>query len=300
MKLFRRKAAVVAVTAIFGLGVLGTAAFAALAPAQGDTFSLVPSLPGSAVADAPRADKLKAILDALVSKGLITQAQEDAIVAALKDAAGDRQGAEFAKRVLAKGFEQSATYLGVAPADLRAALPGTSLAAIANSTAGKSRDGLVAFLTTAVNDAIAKALADGKITQEQADRAKAAAPQHVASFVDHTYAKRDVRPSTPKAPSLNAFIGGAVDTARDYLGISQQDLMTQLRSGKTLGEIANATAGKSRDGLVAALTNAASAKIDQARQSGKLTEAQAARLRSAVAGAVGQLVDRGGAGVKSR
>jgi polyhydroxyalkanoate synthesis regulator phasin len=291
MRRIGRRAAVIAVTAILGLGVLGTAAFAAFAPAPTDTFSLVPPLPGSTVAEAPKGtDKIKAVLDALVSKGVITQAQEDAILAALKDAAGDRERAEFLKRVFANLFEQSATYLGMPPAELKAKLPGTSLAAIANATPGKSRDG--------VNDAIAKALADGKITQEQADKAKAAAPQHIAQFVDHTYPKREPRPT--KAPSPAAFLGNVLATSSDYLGIPQRDLITQLRTGTSLGQIANSTAGKSRDGLVSALTNAANARIDEAQKSGHLTPDQAAKLKAGLAEAIAKAVDLKGGGVKSR
>jgi hypothetical protein len=292
-----RRAAVVAVTAIFGLGLLGTAALAAFAPAPVDTFSLVPSLPGTAVTETPKGGSLRTILDALVTKGVITQAQEDAILAAVKDARSDHDRDALLKRIFAGLFEQSATYLGMTPAELKAKLPGTTLAAVANATPGKSRDGLVTYLTNAANDAIAKALAENKITQEQADRAKAAVPQHVATFVDHTWPVRQPRP--PKVPDVRAFIGGVMDTARDYLGLSQKDLMTQLRT-KSLGEIANATPGKSRDGLVATLTTAANTKIDKAQADGKLTADQATKLKAAVGNAVAQVVDHKGPAVKSR
>lgn len=302
MKITGRKAGTIAVSALLGLGLLGGAAFAAFAPAPADTFSLVPTLPGAAVAETPKADKLKAILDALVSKGVITQAQEDAIVAAVKDAAGDKDRDALLRQVFAKLFEQSATYLGIAPADLKTKLPGTSLAAIANATAGKSRTGLVAYLTNAANDAIAKALADGKITQAQADKAKAAVPDHIANFVDHTWPQAKPRPANPRAktPSVLSFIADFMNTARDYLGVSQQDLMTQLRAGKSLGEIANATAGKSRDGLITALTNAANAKIAQAQTAQKLTADQATALTAKVKDEVSHLVDRKGPAIKSR
>lgn len=304
MKISGRKVTAVAVTALLGLGLLGSAAFAAFAPVPADTFSLVPALPGAAVAQTPKTDKLKAVLDALVSKGVITQAQEDAILAAAKDAAGDKDRDDLLRQVFAKLFDQSATYLGMTPADLKKKLPGTSLAAIANATAGKSRDGLVTYLTNAANDAIAKALADGKITQAQADKAKAAAPDHIAKFVDHTWPQAKPRPANPKArtPSVQAFIGDFMNTTRTYLGITQQDLLTQLRSGKSLGDIAGATAGKSRDGLIAALTNAANDKIDQAHKAQKLTADQATALSAKVKDAVTQLVDRKGVagGVKSR
>ena len=298
MKLFGRRAVIAAVTAVFGLGLLGTAAFAAFAPAPADTFALVPSLPGAPVAEAAKGgDKLKALLDALVTKGVITQGQEDAIIGAVKDARGDKAREDFLRKVLASLFEQSATYLGMQPADLKAKLPGTSLAAIANGTAGKSRDGLVTYLTSAANDAIAKALADKKITQDQADKAKAAAPAHIASFVDHTYMKPQPR---AVVPNIKQFIGEAQRAARDYLGLSDKDLMTALRGGKSLGEIADATAGKSRTGLIATLVNTANAKIDQAVKDSKLTADQAVQLKSKVSDAVTQLVDRKGPTVKSR
>lgn len=297
MKLIGRRTAVIAVTTIFGLSVLGSAAFAALAPAAtNDTLSLVAPQPGATtVAEAPRGDKLKDVLDALVTKGVITQQQEDAILAALKDKSHDRDREELLKRIFAGLFQQSATYLGVQPADLKAKLPGTSLGAIANATAGKSRDGLVTTLVNAVNDAIAKAVADGKITQEQADKAKASVPERVAKFVDHTW-------PTPKArlPSVRAFIGDVMSDTRTYLGIPQKDLMTQLRAGKSLGEIADATPGKSKSGLVSTLMNDANAKIDKAKQEGKLTAEQATQLKSNVQEGVTQVVDHKGPAVKSR
>ncbi len=297
--MFRRKVAMSIATAIIGVGLLGGAALAAFAPAPADTFSLVPSFLGSnstapttAAAPKPGADKLKALLDTLVAKGVITQAQEDAILAAVKDAHGDKDRDALLGHVFASLFEQSATYLGMTPADLKAKLPGTSLAAIANATPGKSRDGLVAYLTKAVDDAIAKLLADGKITKDQADKAMTAVPDHIAKFVDHTYTKPTPRAVTPK---VQAFIGDAISAARTYLGLQSADLMAQLRAGKSLGEIANATAGKSRDGLIAAITTQANANIDKAVQAGKLTADQATQLKASVGSAVTQLADRKGA-----
>ena len=300
-----RKAAIIAATGVFGSALLGGAALAAFSPADYQTSLIAGVLPADGVqsAEAPaadRADKMKAMLDALVAKGVITQAQEDAILAGLKDLKGDRTHEELLRRVLANLFEQSATYFGMQPADLRAALPGTSLGAIADKTAGKMKTGLVASLTTFVNSAIDKAQADGKITKDQADKAKAAVPSQIAKFVDHVYTKKEPRAVTPKAPHIvapkvQAFIGDAVTAARDYLGLSTADITTGLRSGKSLGDIANGVAGKSRDGLVGAITTSTNAKIDKAQQDGKLNADQATQLKTTVGAAVAQLVDRKGA-----
>ena len=59
------------------------------------------------------------------------------------------------------------------------------------------------------------------------------------------------------------------------LGISSSDLMTQLRSGKTLGQVADATSGKSSSGLVDALVAAEKSKIAAAVTAKKLTQTQA-------------------------
>lgn len=295
MKRIGRKAVVVTITAVLGLGILGTAAFAAFAPSPADTFELVPSLPG--VADAPKVggDKLKTLLDTLVTKGVITQQQEDAILAALQTArTGDRTQAEFLKKALASLFDQSATYLGMTGADLKAKLPGTSLAAIANATPGKSRDALVAYLVNAANEAITKAQSAGTITPDQANTARTAAPKHIASFVDHAYPAGKPRTHVaPHAvvPSLFSFIGDEQRAAREYLGLSEKDLVTAVHSGKSLGEIADSTPGKTRAGLIATLTNTANAKIDEAQKDGKLTADQATQFKAKVADTVTHIVD---------
>jgi len=296
----RRKAAITITTAILGTALLGGAALAALAPAQLET-ELVAGLdtaPGAQAGQPDRADAMKKILDALVTKNVITQAQEDAILAALK---GDRTGEELLHRVLGALFDQSVTYLGTNPADLKTALPGTSLGAIADKTTGKSKAGLVTSLTTYANGAIDKAVADKKLTADQAAKAKSSAPAQITRFVDRTYPAKTPRTVTPRAPKpavaprVQNFIGDAASAARDYLGLSAADLATSLRSGKSLGEVADTTAGKTRTGLIASLATSTNAKIDKAVTDGKVTAEQATTLKATVQSAVTTLVDRKGA-----
>ena len=290
--MFGRKALAIATASVFGLGLLSSAAVAALAPVSTGVLA-DQGTAASVDAKGPKPgapDKFKAILDALVAKGVITQAQEDAILAALKDAAGQKDRDDVLERILRVLFEQSATYLGIAPADLKAKLPGTSLGAIAaNATPGKSRDGLVAALTTASTTAIDKAFADKKLTQEQADKAKAGLSKHITEFVDHVYTKVERKPVTPK---VEMFIGDAVSVAGDYLGVPATDLGTALRSGKSLGEIADSIPGKNRQGLINAMTAAANAKINEAAAQNKITAEQAATLNANVVAAVTKLVGR--------
>jgi hypothetical protein len=59
-----------------------------------------------------------------------------------------------------------------------------------------------------------------------------------------------------------------------YLGVSTDVLKDQLRSGKTLAQIADATPGKSASGLVSYLVDKAKVKLDAKVAAGKLTQAQ--------------------------
>ena len=280
---------------------LAGAAFAAIAPVNYDPVSAVEADLGTAAPANSGTDKLKAILDALAAKGVITAAQVDAIIAALRDAepkrdATKRDGGEI-KRILGNLFEASARYLGLTAADLKTKLPGTSIGAIANSTPGKSRAGLVAELQTAVNTAIDNALAANKINKEQSDKAKAEAPAQIARFVDHVYEQRAPKVTT-RALKVTEFIGDVVSATREYLGVTQVDLGTALREGKSLADVANSTAGKSRDGLVAHLTTLVNARLDKATTEGKITAEQATALKAQVASAVATVVDRKGSGAK--
>ncbi|TMC06330.1 MAG: hypothetical protein E6J35_02970 [Chloroflexi bacterium] len=290
---FRSKKLLVAAGAgALTAALLGGAALAAFAPVAYDPVSEVEAQLGNAAPTNSGTDKLKAILDALAAKGVITAAQVDAIVAAVRDSETKGNGGEV-KRILGGLFEESAKYLGLTMADLKTKLPGTSLGAIADKTAGKSRAGLVADLQNTANAAIDKALAANKITKEQSDKAKAEAPGQIAKFVDHVYEQRTPK-TTTRALRVTEFVGDVFGAARDYLGITQADLTKALREGKSLGDIANATAGKSKDGLVAQLTAAANAKIDKAKTDGKITADQATAFKAQVGTAVTALVDRKG------
>ncbi|MGH2492640.1 MAG: hypothetical protein ACRDF9_14175 [Candidatus Limnocylindria bacterium] len=282
---------------------LGGAAFAAFAPITYDPVSAVETELGIAAPANSGTDKLKAILDALAAKGVITAAQVDAILAAVRDAEPKREAAKRdageIKRIFANLLERSAKYLGLTAGDLKTKLAGTSLAAIANSTPGKSRAGLVADLQTAVNAAIDSALAANKITKDQSDKAKTDAPAQIAKFVDRVYEQRAPKPKvTTRALKVAEFVGDVVAAARDYLGVPQADLVKALREGKSLGDVANTTAGKSKDGLVAHLTTVANAKIDKATTDGKISAEQATALKTQVGPAVTALVDRKGSTAK--
>jgi hypothetical protein len=144
----------------------------------------------------------------------------------------------------------AAAYLGTTATALETQLQaGKTLAAIAGATSGKSVAGLVAALVAAEKTELAAAVTAGKLTQPQADTISGTLQQRFTDFVN------GVRPAggPPGGGHFGHGPGPGLDAAATYLGISQTSLFTQLRSGKTLAQIADATSGKSAAGLIAAL-----------------------------------------------
>ncbi len=290
MSVLNRKVALAAGVGTLTAVLLGGAALAAFAPVTYDASSQVEGEIGTAAPANSGTDKLKSILDGLIKTGLLTQAQEDAILAAVKTAAPVRDTAAV-KRILASLFDESAKYLGLTAADLKTKLPGTNLGALADKTTGKSQSGLVATLQNAVNAAIDKALADTKLTKDQADKAKADSPAQIKRFVEQNYPQPRAPKTTTRVMRVTEFIGDVYGAARDYLGLAPADLLKALREGKTLGDLATVP-GKSKGELVATITVAANVKIGKAATDGKITAEQATALKAQVGPAVTALVDR--------
>jgi hypothetical protein len=154
----------------------------------------------------------------------------------------------------------AATYIGITEDELRTEL-GTdkSLADVAVAH-GKSRDGLIQALVTASQTSITT-LVDQKGIGAQ------------------------------RGPGDRGVIGDQLSVAATYLGTTTDDLRTKMQAGQTLAQIAAATSGKSRDGLVAALTTDAQAKIAAAQTAGTITAAQATELTNDLADKITRFVD---------
>ena len=194
----KHKWALAVAAGAFTTAFIGGAALAGFQLPVGDTTTVatVPAAIDAATDQDRSKDKMKAILDALVAKGTITQAQEDAILQAFKDAAPSP--------------------------------------------------------------------------------------------------KPNAKPGRPSGPNPMAFMGDLMRSASDYLGIDPKTLLPQLRAGKSLADIANGLSaqGKSASGLIAALTNAANARVDAAVTAKKLTADEAASLKTKIAAEITAFVNR--------
>lgn len=183
-------------------------------------------------------------------------------------------------------FDAAATYLGLTPQQLFTQLrSGKTLAQIANATSGKSASGLVDAIVAASTQRIDAAVNAAKLTQAQASKIEANLKQRITDLVNGTL-RAGMRPHGfgPR--------GDLLMPVTTYLGLTPDQIRTQLQTGKTLAQIANATAGKSASGLVAALVAAAEKDIAAAVAAGKLTQTQASKIETSLTQRITDAVNR--------
>jgi hypothetical protein len=153
----------------------------------------------------------------------------------------------------------AAKQLGVAPADLTAALK------------------------TALKNRVDAAVAAGRLTQAQGTELKAridAGDMPLLGFGGPRFHHHG-------GPG---GIHGGLDAAADYLGMTDAQLHTALAKGKTLAQVARSK-GKSVDGLVNALVSDAKAQLTAAVKAGQLTQADANRIQSDLKARITDLVN---------
>jgi hypothetical protein len=156
---------------------------------------------------------------------------------------------------------------GAAVAATRFDSPSADSQAVINDAAkqlGVQPSALSDALKKAIENRIDAAVAAGQLTKDQGDALKQRIESngfplvggfpgfghfgHVAPFVD-------------------------LDAAASYLDLTRAQLVTQLNAGKTLAQVAQAQ-NKTVDGLVSALVDSATKKLDAAVSAGRLTKSQ--------------------------
>lgn len=182
----------------------------------------------------------------------------------------------------------AATFLDIELDDLRTQLQdGKTLADIA----GDRTDDLVAALVADGEKHLDDAVTHGRLTQAEADEKKAELPERMTAFVNATLPAEGERGGPgagkhggPGAPGGRASLGTVAST----LGITEEELRTELQSGKTLAEVAGDKAPAVIDALVAEAT----ARIDQAVADGKIGAEQAAERKANLTERITAMVNR--------
>lgn len=177
----------------------------------------------------------------------------------------------------------AAAYLDLTPLALRRELrSGKSLAQVA-AAKGKSVDGLESALLSALRSRVEAAKAAGKIDPARAERLLQRAPQLVERIVNARPRARTAR--------ARAARGGLLKAAATYLGLTNAQLAAELRSGKSLAQVA-AAKNASVDGLKQALLAALKQKLDAAVAAGRLSDARAQQLLERAPAHIDRLVQR--------
>jgi hypothetical protein len=178
----------------------------------------------------------------------------------------------------------AAAYLGVSRAQLRRQLSsGKTLAQVAEATDGKSKQALIEALEASRRAKLSKATAKLQ--------------QHVEHAVEQPGGPGSAR---TRLQALFARPHAAGSLAAAYLSVSSSQLQSELRSGKTLAQLADAVAGKSEAGLIAALLTAKRSRLDRAVAAGRLTQAASATRQAHLQRRIARLVQRSFAGAGSR
>jgi hypothetical protein len=171
-------------------------------------------------------------------------------------------------------------YLGITASQLRADLKsGQTLAQIANATPGKSAAGLVQALTAAVKTRLDAAVAAHRLTAAQEQFVLAKLTPAITALVNG---------ASVTAPRLQL---PGVKEALAYLGLTPVQVFADLARGMTLGQIADATPGKSAAGLIQTLQTAAKAELDSAVTAGVLSPAREQTLLTRLNTLIAALVD---------
>ncbi len=198
------------------------------------------------------------------------------------------------RKVVAAGVAALAvggTGAGIAATKM-ASSPSAENNAIVDATAknlGIEPSKLSAALKKALEDRVDAAVAAGRLTKQQGAELKQRIESGDFPLVGPPgFGHRDGGP--------HAFMHG-LDAAASYLGLTEDQLHTQLESGKTLAQVAKAH-GKSVDGLEAAMVKDATTKLDAAVKAGRLTSAQEQQILTDLKRHVddlvnGKLPDRG-------
>lgn len=216
---------------------------------------------------------------AFVLAGLGGVATGDALGQSLKGRKA-AQALAAKKPFRARGLRAAATYLGVTPKQLRQQLPGTSLAAIADATAGKSAAGLKQAILDALAARLDKAVTANRITADQKQARLTAASARVDKVLARVWPQ-------PALKRLGKLVARAVvaETAK-ALELTRQQLREQTK-GKSLSALLTEK-GSSAATVKAAVLARFDARLDKLVAANRLTQTAAA----AALAKLGERVDK--------
>ncbi len=146
---------------------------------------------------------------------------------------------------------------------------------------GVSLDRLTQAVKDAAKDTVASAVTSGQLTQDQATQANQRIDQWQPG--QGLPLGRGFGGPGGRGDRGPGGLGGPreLDAVAQALGMTTADLMTELQSGKTMADVAQAK-GVSQDTVKQAIVNAEKAEVDAAVAAGRLTADQAAQRKAQI------------------
>ncbi|EGW40663.1 hypothetical protein DOT_1410 [Desulfosporosinus sp. OT] len=124
---------------------------------------------------------------------------------------------------------------------------------------------------------IEQAVQSGKLTEEQATTMKSKVTEQVQNLLSRTQQAK-----VNRGAEFGASMSSVMNVVAQDLNISTETLMSDLKAGKSINDIATAQ-DVDKTKLAQDVQAALAANIDQAVQAGKITEEQAATMKSKLA-----------------
>lgn len=178
----------------------------------------------------------------------------------------DGRGMKGGKFGFCNGFglvQEAATIIGIDEATLRTELQTKTLAQVAQEKANLTEDVLLQKLVEAGTKVIDEAVTAGKLTQEQADQQKAALSEKLTTQITSVQpADGDHGGRGGKGGKGFGGVFGSNAEIAALLGITEDELKTELQSGKSLSEVAEAH-GVTREDLITKIKSGLDAKIGE-------------------------------------
>jgi len=201
---------------------------------------------------------------------------------------GSPSGEHSPKHRLGQGLKNLLEGAGLTREEIKdGATAGLTLGEIIDQSGDISQAEAKANALTALETALAEAVANGRITQEKADEIFAAAPARIdQALATVPGSNLGDRPNKGRFVAIGKH---ALETVAGVLGIEVSELGQQLKDGATVAEIAGDDTQAVIDALVAETNEA----IDNAVADGKLTAEQGEKAKSAATERITKWVNEG-------
>lgn len=189
--------------------------------------------------------------------------------------------------------EELATFLGISQEQLESELraEGATPASVAEAH-GRTRDELKTFFTEQQEANLSEAVAAGTMSQEDADQALETFGSRVDDIIDGNVAIGGGPGAGPVTHGEGLFIGGPSEEFAAFLGISLEQLESELDAeGATPASVAEAH-GRTRDELKTFLTEQVQAQVVEGVVNGTISPDDADAMIERLTSSLDDIIDR--------